>query len=108
MAGEEIDGADLAEVGVAPEEVAKLHALYGTAERGADTVLVTPDNWPAVQVFLAQERRWRRTPMGDMEGLDLVQVESAARMLGIKRGLWQGLLRKLLRMEQAALEEMAR
>lgn len=84
----------------------KLKALYGGGDEGA--VLVTPDNWPAVQVFLTQENRWRRTPAGKREGLDFAQVESTVRLMRMKRKAWQAMFWKLLTMEKAALEEMAR
>lgn len=103
-----IDGEDLQEIGLAPEEVAKLEALYGGKGSG-DDVLVTPDNWTAVEVFLVQENRWRRHPRtGAPEGLDLAQVDAALHLLGIGRKQRRGVFWKLRTMELAALEEMAR
>lgn len=99
---------DLQDIGVAPEEVAKLRALYGVDDGGAGDVPVTPDNWPAVQVFLAQDGRWRRKPNGALEGLDMAQVKSTTHMMGMKRKARPKVFWKLLKMEQAALEEMAR
>jgi hypothetical protein len=106
---DEVDGADLMELGVAPEEVAKLQALYGKGS-GTDTgdVLVTPDNWPAVEVFLVQENRWRRKPNGALEGLDMTQVESTMRLIGIRSKDRRSVFWKLRTMEMAALEETAR
>lgn len=105
-----MDGADLMEIGVAPEEVVELEALYGSGETGeGDDVPVTPDNWLVVQVFLVQESRWRRHPAhGAPEGLDLAQVESTLRLMGVKRRKRRGVFWKLRTMEVAALEEMAR
>lgn len=105
-----IDGEDLQEIGIAPEEVAKLEALYGGGGgKGSSDVLVTPDNWTAVEVFLVQENRWRRHPRtGAPEGLDLTQVDATLHLLGIRRKERRGVFWKLRTMELAALEEMAR
>jgi len=105
-----VDGDDLAAAGVAPEEVAKLKAQYGGEGDGGrpGDVPVTPDNWPAVRVFLMQEGRWRRTPRGALDGLDMAQVESTARLLRVKRKRLTRMFWKLMTMERAALEEMRR
>lgn len=101
--------------GVAPEEVAKLQALYGGGDGKAGDVPVMPGNWLTVQVFLMQEGRWRRrlvaTKAGTisvMDGLDMAQVESTARLMGIKRKAQRTVFWKLMTMERAALEEMTR
>ncbi len=61
-AGDGIDGDDLRELGVAPEELEKLQALYGEDrnEAAGEYFGVFPEN-DAVRVFCALETQWRRT-----------------------------------------------
>lgn len=41
---------------------------------------VLPENWPALQVFLACSTQWRVSPAGRLIGLDYPAVESVMRL----------------------------
>jgi hypothetical protein len=98
-----VDGDDLVAIGADPAEVEKLRILFGTRAE-VEVVRVLPGNWLALRVFMAQDGRWRRTPHGGIDGLDLCQIESALRLLRDDPVL----LEKLMTMEAVVLEELNR
>lgn len=50
----------------------------------ADDGLVLPENWPAVELFLACATQWHRAGMAGLPtGLDYVALEAAMRMTGV-------------------------
>lgn len=104
---DDVDGDDLAEAGLEAEEIEKLREMYGVKPAGED-VAVIPCNVLALEVFLAQETRWRYTPDGEMDGLDMAQVEATLNLLQVKRKKRPELFWKLRTMERAAREEMRR
>ena len=89
--------------------MAKLQALYGgEGGDGKGDIAVTPGNWLALRVFLAQDGRWLRAPTGRATALDMTQVDATLRLMGAKRGKRRQVFWQLLKMEAAALVEMAR
>lgn len=66
-----------------PSASAEEQALGIPEERASRDYDVWPENWPAVQVFVACGTQWRRTGReGRMCGLDYAAVEAVMRMLG--------------------------
>lgn len=75
------------------------------SEDGEDSgieVLVWPENWPALILFLKLETQWIWN-MGACIGLDYLRVESVMRMRRIPRSQQEALLDDLMVMERAAL-----
>lgn len=111
-AGEGIDGDDLQELGIEPEELAKLQALYGDErnEAAGEYFGVFPENWDAVCVFCALETQWREllTPPGRrvLTGLDYTAIAPVAKGLGVKRKRRPALFQDLRTMERAALQAL--
>lgn len=118
-AGEDIDGDDLAEAGVAPEEIEKLRALYGNQQEGRDADQdaaalfgIFPENWDAVRVFCALETQWREaaswTGYRVRTGLDYAAIGPVMKGLAIRKKHRPAVFADLRTMERAALKEMAR
>lgn len=66
---------------------------------------VWPDNWDAVNLFVAMLTQWRMGFSG-RTGLDYGVVPTVLRLLGIARSSWPDLFQDLRVMEQAALTQM--
>ncbi|MFM0736813.1 DUF1799 domain-containing protein [Paraburkholderia xenovorans] len=74
---------------------------------------VYPENWPAVQVFLALSTQWRAVGISTMTkarivhtGLDYAVIEPVFRMMGIKPKRRVAIFQKLRVMEEAALDAL--
>ncbi len=52
-----------------------------------------PQNWPALQIFLAAGSQWRLGPAGGFVGLDYQGVEVAIQRLGLEASpeAWRGM-----------------
>lgn len=70
---------------------------------------IWPEHWGVWDVFLAQGRRWRMVGglNGDrLQGLDMTQVESTIKLMGIKKKARPQMLDDLQVLEAAALGEL--
>jgi hypothetical protein len=72
---------------------------------------VYPENWPAVQVFLALATQWRVVAMSTMTtarliqtGLDYTAIEPVMRLFGVKPKRRAAIFQKVRAMEAAALD----
>jgi hypothetical protein len=100
--------AALAAFGARPEDVARAR------EQQADTDFeVYPENWLAVQVFLALSTQWRAVGISTMTkarivhtGLDYAVIEPVFRMMDIKPKRRAAIFQKLRVMEEAALDAL--
>ena len=86
--------------------------LQRAGELRADGVCqVYPENWPAVEVFLALATQWRVVALSTLAsarlvqtGLDYTAVESVMRLFGIRPKRRAAIFRKVRAMESAALD----
>ena len=93
---------DLAAFGVAPEEIEKW-----IEERKETNFAVWPENWPAVECFVALSTQWRTAGQeGARVGLDYAAIPPVAAMLGHDAG--RDLFQRLQVLEFEALEVFAR
>lgn len=69
----------------APEEHIAAQIRADQQRRASDAVEVLWENRRAVAVFLAVQSQWRHAPMGGLLGLDYTGLESAMRMMRIRR-----------------------
>lgn len=72
---------------------------------GSDEFLVWPDNWQAVDVFIAMGTQWR-VGMGGPVGLDYGALETVMRLVGVKRADRSDVFAAVRIMEGAALAAM--
>lgn len=102
---------DLARFGVDPAAAAAFLASEAgdsdapdPTQAGAPPLMVWPENWPALLLWIELENRWLLTPDGHSRALDLCQVDALLRLEKPKhrRRLW----RQLQEMERAALEAL--
>ncbi|TCK96252.1 DUF1799 domain-containing protein [Paraburkholderia sp. BL9I2N2] len=100
--------AALAAFGARPEDVER--AREQQAENDFE---VYPENWRAVQVFLALSTQWRTVAISTMTrarlihtGLDYAAIEPVFRMMGIKPKRCAAIFQKLRVMEEAALDAL--
>lgn len=113
-AGADDDGAQI------DHGVATALAAFGARDRDVDAAReravepdfeVYPENWDAVQLFLALSTQWRAVAFGTLAsarvlhtGLDYTAVESVARLTGIPRSRRAAVFQQLRVMEEAALD----
>lgn len=113
-AGADDDGAQI-DHGVATALAAfgaREHDVAVARERAAEPEFeVYPENWDAVQLFLALSTQWRAVAFGTMAsarvlhtGLDYTAVESVARLTGIPRSRRAAVFQQIRVMEEAALD----
>ena len=81
---------------------ASIEVALGPKEEGFK---VWPENWPALQAFLAVQTQWA-SGMGGATGLDYMRVRAGLEMAGIE--VTPELFQSLRLMESAALEVFAR
>ena len=94
---------DLAAFGVPEEDI----EAWQERETEARNFEVWPENWPAVECFLALSTQWRHAgATGIPTGLDYAAIPAVARLLGHRRG--RDLFEKLRIMEAEALDVLAR
>tara|TARA_R110002049_G_scaffold30388_8_gene104230 strand:- start:96 stop:353 length:258 start_codon:yes stop_codon:yes gene_type:complete len=75
------------------------------AEQASDDYEVWPENWPAVQVFVACATQWRRAGLeARRHGLDYTAVESVMRLLEIQNPV--ATFQRVRRMEAEVLERL--
>jgi hypothetical protein len=96
----------LSAFGARPEDLKRAEEL-----RADGPYEVFPENWRALQLFLALATQWRICALSTMAGAHLVQtgldyaaVEPAMRLLGVKRHRRAALFRQIQMMESAALD----
>lgn len=71
----------------------------------SEQLLIMPDNWESVQVFLALNRCWRIDSFnGHYFGLDRPSIESTLRLMSIRRKRHLAIFEDLRIMENTALE----
>lgn len=100
---------ELRKLGVAAEQVQQWLAAQEPDEGGDDVtrddgpLVVWPQNWPVVKLFLQLEGQWHRRPMsGALDGLRYEAVRVVIELQRLKKP--RRLFRQLVEMEQAALE----
>ncbi|WP_185640590.1 DUF1799 domain-containing protein [Burkholderia sp. Bp9142] len=78
---------------------------------GSDDFEVLPENWEAVELFVAVGTQWRKSVVASLngggviyEGLDYPAVEAAMRMFGFRRKRHRELFAAVRVMERAALK----
>lgn len=102
--------------------VAAALAAFGARPVDVDTAIaqqvdrdfsVYPENWQAVQVFLAMSTQWRTVAFSSVGGARLIQtgidytaLEPVLRLLGVKPKRRAALFQKLRIMEEAALDAL--
>ena len=64
---------------------------------------VWPDNWCAVQAFLAMQTQWR-TGMAGATGLDYTPLPGVMRLIGLSRADWPEAFEGLRTLEDEALK----
>lgn len=96
----------MAAFGAGPDDLTRAESV-----RGDRPFEVWPENWKAVQLFLALSTQWRFVGISTMVGARIVQtgldysaVESIMRLMDIKPRRRAALFKKLQIMEQAALD----
>jgi hypothetical protein len=75
-----------------------------TTRAGAPPLVVWPENWRVLRLWLDLENRWLLTPDGHARALDLCQMEALLRLEKPKHA--RRLARQLREMERAALEAL--
>jgi hypothetical protein len=102
-------GAILDETDVA---LASLGLVREGAEEVADEAFkVYAINWPTLTIFWATWNQWKKIVSAGnnvRDAIDWVQVESALKLSGIKRGQWPIIFEGLQAMEIEALEILNR
>jgi hypothetical protein len=94
--------------------VAAALAAFGAREQQAENDFeVYPENWRAVQVFLALSTQWRTVAISTMTkarivhtGLDYAAIETVFRMMGVRPKRRAAIFQKLRVMEEAALDAL--
>ncbi|WP_211230895.1 DUF1799 domain-containing protein [Chitinilyticum aquatile] len=71
-----------AALGMPPELVAMLAAP--PRDEPAEEIEVYPENWPALQVFLAMQTQWR-VGMAGATGLDYTALPAVFELTGVKK-----------------------
>lgn len=107
MAVDEEAAQALRRVGVKEEDIDAALAQEAQAEAmpEIEDFEVYEDCWESVRFFLTVQTQWIFAGMGAQRvGLNYPGVESGARMAGVRRSLWPGLLADLQVMENAVLE----
>lgn len=94
MFAEPLDPAQLAAVGLTPEDFA-----------ADDLIEVWPENDGAVQAFAVLARQWRMGPRGPV-GLDYSAMPFVLEMAGIPRDNWQAYFADIRVMEDEALKSI--
>lgn len=111
-------GAELEKLGVKPQDAAAWLAEQdcldegdgegGPAARelqaGAAPLVVWPENWPVVNLFIRLETQWRKDPGGRLQGLRYEAAETVMRLGGFKRK--RRLFLQLQEMENEALRAL--
>lgn len=75
------------------------------AEASGEPLGVWPDNWTAVNVFIAMSTQWRSGGMG-ATGLDYNALPAVMRLSGVKPGERPDVFESIRILEDAALESM--
>ena len=70
------------------------------AGAGDDELVVVPEAWPTLRVFLASATQWRMAPSGHLAGLDYRATRAAADGIGIE---WRRVFEGMRIMESAVL-----
>jgi hypothetical protein len=95
-------GDDLARLGVPADEAAAwLAEQDGLDDDLAQPLVVWPENWPVLRLWLRLETQWRLAPNGRVLGLRYEAVEAVMRLAGLKKR--RRLFDQLQEMEQEAL-----
>ncbi|MFN3303041.1 MAG: DUF1799 domain-containing protein [Roseateles sp.] len=79
-------------------------AADDATQAGGAPLVVWPENWRVLRLWLDLENRWLLTPDGHMRALDLCQVDALLRLERPKHP--RRLARQLREMERAALEAL--
>ena len=98
----------LAAFGARAEDVAQARTQQSEPEFG-----VYPENWPAVQVFLALTTQWRTVAVSTwgsarliQTGLDYSAIEPVMKLTGVKPKRRAAIFEKVRIMEEAALDAL--
>lgn len=100
--------AELEKLGVGAEEAAAWLAEQDPeeeAEEGPDTakpLVIWPENWPVLQLFMRLQTQWRFSGEGKLQGLRYDAAEIVMRQLRMKKR--RRLFDQLQEMEREALE----
>lgn len=70
--------------------------------QAAGSLVIWPENWPVLRLFLALQTQWRYKPCGQLQGLRYDAAEVLMRRGGFKKK--RRLFAHLQQMETAALE----
>jgi len=65
---------------------------------------VLPENWPALELFLACATQWRYKPMGGVSGLDATAIAAVMAMHQVPPAEQRDRLAEVQRLERGALE----
>lgn len=66
-----------------------------------------PENWDALELFLALQTQWRHAPMGGLTGLDYSAVRATMQMHDIPVSRQRQRLDELQLLERGAINEMS-
>lgn len=68
--------------------------------------MVLPENWDALELFLACATQWRYAPMGGATGLDYTALQSVMTMHQVPATEQRERLAQVQRIERGALQAM--
>lgn len=94
--------------GGGPDEAQQDAAAFGLdADFAEPDLVVVPEAWPALTLFLETQTQWRLAPSGSLAGLDYDGVKAAADGTGaVSREVFDGirLMERIVLEEQEAAE----
>ncbi|MDO0944660.1 DUF1799 domain-containing protein [Chromohalobacter israelensis] len=88
------------------DDLAALGIQVADELRTPSTCPVLPENWDALELFLACQTQWRQAPMGGATGLDYTAVRAVMEMHQVAPGDQRERLCQIRRIEQGALQAM--